>query len=129
MAEMINASGEVNGLKFELLVQDTGTDTLAALSLAQKFLEEGIVAIGTIPFSDTMIPLAQLAAEYGGTVLQAQSTQVEMHLGIVDNFIPNVSPDPFTAAAAAEFALSEDVRNVVLFVSDDGGSWSARTPL
>ena len=129
MAEMINASGGVNGMKFELLVQDTGTDTQTALSLAQKFLEEGVVAIGTIPFSDTMIPLAQLASEYGVTVLQAQSTQVEMHLGIVDNFISNVSPDPFTAAAAAEFALSEGVRNVVLFVSDDGGSWSARTPL
>ena len=129
MAEMINASGGVNGMMFELLVQDTGTDTQTALSLAQKFLEEGVVAIGTIPFSDTMIPLAQLAAEYGVTVLQAQSTQVEMHSGIVDNFISNVSPDPYTAAAAAEFALSKGVRNVVLFVSDDGGSWSAKTPI
>ena len=49
-----------------------------------------------------MIPVAQIAAGYGVTILQAQSTQVEMHTGIVDNFISNVSPDPFTAAAAAE---------------------------
>ena len=82
----------------------------------------------TIPFSDTMI-VAQIAAGYGVTILQAQSTQVEMHTGIVDNFISNVSPDPFTAAAAAEYALSEGVKNVVLLTSDDGGSWSAKTPL
>ena len=129
MAEMINRDGGVNGMMFELLVQDTGTDTQTAISLAQKFLEEGVIAIGTIPFSDTMIPVAQLAAEYDVTVLQAQSTQVEMHAGIVDNFISNVSPDPFTAAAGAEFSLANGVRNVVLLTSDDGGSWSAKTPL
>ena len=129
MAEIINNKGGVNGKKFELLVQDTGTDTQTAISLTEKFLDQGVVAIGTIPFSDTMIPVAQIAAGYGVTILQAQSTQVEMHTGIVDNFISNVSPDPFTAAAAAEYALSEGVKNVVLLTSDDGGSWSAKTPL
>lgn len=129
MAEIINKNGGVNGKKFELLVQDTGTDTQTAISLTEKFLEQGVIAIGTIPFSDTMIPVAQIAAGYGVTILQAQSTQVEMHTGIVDNFISNVSPDPFTAAAAAEYALSEGVKNVVLLTSDDGGSWSAKTPL
>ena len=129
MAEIINNKGGVNGKKFELLVQDTGTDTQTAISLTEKFLDQGVVAIGTIPFSDTMIPVAQIAAGYGVTILQAQSTQVEMHTGIVDNFISNGSPDPFTAAAAAEYALSEGVKNVVLLTSDDGGSWSAKTPL
>ena len=90
MAEMINADGGVNGMKIEVLTQDSGADTQTAISLAQKFLDEGAVMLGTIPFSDTMIPVAQIAAEYGATVIQAQSTQVEMHSGIVDNFITNV---------------------------------------
>lgn len=129
MAEMINRDGGVDGRRFELLVQDTGSDTQAALSLSQKFLEEGIVALATIPFSDTMIPVAQLADGYGVSIMQGQSTQVEMHAGIVDNFFTYVSPDPYTAAAAADYALAQGVRNVVLLTSDEGGSWSARTPL
>jgi len=129
MAEMINKDGGVNGMMFELMVQDVGTDSQTAISLSEKFLEEGAITISTIPFSDTMIPVAQIAAEYGATVIQAQSTQVEMHAGIVDNFITNVSPDPFTAAAGANFALAQGVKNVVLFTSDEGGSWSARTPV
>lgn len=129
MAEMINKEGGVNGMMFELMVQDVGTDSQTAISLSEKFLEAGAITISTIPFSDTMIPVAQVAAEYGATVIQAQSTQVEMHSGIVDNFITNVSPDPFTATAGANFALAQGVKNVVLFTSDEGGSWSARTPV
>jgi|GEM_PF-440834 len=129
MAEMINRDGGVNGMKFELMVQDTGSDSQTALSLSEKFLEAGAITISTIPFSDTMIPVAQLAESYGATVIQAQSTQVEMHSGVVDNFITNVSPDPFTATAGANFALAQGVKNVVLFTSDEGGSWSARTPV
>jgi len=129
MAEMINRDGGVNGMKFELMVQDTGSDSQTALSLSEKFLEAGAVTISTIPFSDTMIPVAQLADGYGATVIQAQSTQVEMHSGVVENFITNVSPDPFTATAGANFALEQGVKNVVLFTSDEGGSWSARTPV
>lgn len=129
MAEMINAEGGVNGMKIEVLVQDSGADTQTAISLAQKFLDEGAVMIGTIPFSDTMIPVAQVAAPYNVSIFQPQSTQVEMHAGIVDNFFTGVSPDPFTATAAANHALAQGVKNVVLFTSDEGGSWSARTPL
>ena len=128
MAELINRDGGVNGMKFELLIQDTGDDTQAAISLTEKFLGEGIVALGTIPFSDTMIPVAQIAAAQGVTIVQSQSTQVEMHSGVVDNFITNVAPDPYTAAAAANYALSQGVKNVAIFTSDEGGSWSARTP-
>ena len=40
MAEVINKNGGVNGKKFELLVQDTGTDTQTAISLTEKFLEQ-----------------------------------------------------------------------------------------
>lgn len=129
MAEMINRAGGVNGMKFELMIQDSGSDTQAAISSTERFLSEGVVAIGTIPFSDTMIPVAQIAAANGVTVLQSQSTQVEMHSGVVDNFISNVAPDPYTAAAAANFALEMGVKNVVAFTSDEGGSWSARTPI
>ena len=129
MAEMINADGGVNGQKLEVLVQDSGADTQTAISLAQKFLDEGAVMLGTIPFSDTMIPVAQLAASYDVSIFQPQSTQVEMHAGIVDNFFTGVSPDPFTATAAANHALDQGVKNVVLMTSDEGGSWSARTPL
>lgn len=129
MAEMINNDGGVDGKMFEVLVQDVGSDSQAAISISEKFLEQGAITISTIPFSDTMIPVAQLAASYGATVIQAQSTQVEMHAGIVDNFITNVSPDPFTATAGANFALANGVKNVVLFTSDEGGSWSARTPV
>jgi len=128
MAEIINKAGGVDGKKFEVLVQDVGSDSQTAISISEKFLEQGAITISTIPFSDTMIPVAQLASGYGATVIQAQSTQVEMHAGIVDNFITNVSPDPFTATAGANFALANGVKNVVLFTSDEGGSWSARTP-
>lgn len=129
MAEMINADGGVNGMKLEVLVQDSGSDTQTAISLAQKFLDEGAVVLGTIPFSDTMIPVAQVAKSYGVSIFQPQSTQVEMHAGIVDNFFTGVSPDPFTATAAANHALKQGVKNVVLLTSDEGGSWSAKTPL
>lgn len=128
MAEMINREGGVDGKKFELLIQDTGSDTQTAISLTEKFLGEGIVALGTIPFSDTMIPVAQIAGAQGVSVIQSQSTQVEMHSGVVDNFLTNVAPDPYTAAAAANYALSQGVKNVAIFTSDEGGSWSARTP-
>ena len=129
MAEMINAEGGVNGMKIEVLTQDSGADTQTAISLAQKFLDEGAVMLGTIPFSDTMIPVAQVAQGYGVSIFQPQSTQVEMHAGIVNNFFTGVSPDPFTATAAANHALSLGVKNVVLMTSDEGGSWSARTPI
>jgi len=128
MAEMINQDGGVDGRQIELLIQDTGADTQSAISLSEKFLGEGIVALSTIPFSDTMIPVAQIAAQQGVTVVQSQSTQVEMHSGVVDNFITNVAPDPFTATAAANYALSQGVENVAIFTSDEGGSWSASTP-
>ena len=126
MAKMINDDGGVGGRQIELLVQDVGSDSQAAISAVERFLGENPVAIATIPFSDTMIPVAQIAS--GTTILQAQSTQVEMHTGIVDNFLTNVSPDPYTATAAANYALEQGVKNVVLFTSDDGGSWSAATP-
>ncbi|MFL4468491.1 ABC transporter substrate-binding protein [Tateyamaria armeniaca] len=129
MAEMINADGGVDGKMIEILVQDSGADTQTAISLAQKFLDEGAVMLGTIPFSDTMIPVAQIAQGYGVSIFQPQSTQVEMHAGIVDNFFTGVSPDPFTATAAANYALENGVKNVVLLTSDEGGSWSAKTPL
>lgn len=129
MAEMINADGGVDGKMIEILVQDSGADTQTAISLAQKFLDEGAVMLGTIPFSDTMIPAAQIAQGYGVSIFQPQSTQVEMHAGIVDNFFTGVSPDPFTATAAANYALENGVKNVVLLASDEGGSWSAKTPL
>ena len=51
-----------------------------------------------------------------------------MHAGIVNNFFTGVSPDPFTATAAANYALDKGVKNVVLLASDEGGSWS-ETPL
>ncbi|MCH1423655.1 MAG: ABC transporter substrate-binding protein [Burkholderiales bacterium] len=129
MAEMINAKGGVNGMQIEVLTQDSGADKQTAISLAQKFLDEGVVMLGTIPFSDTMIPVAQIAQPYGVSIFQPQSTQVEMHAGIVNNFFTGVSPDPFTATAAANYALEQGVQNVVLMTSDEGGSWSARTPL
>ena len=129
MAEMINAEGGVDGMKIEVLTQDSGADTQTAISLAQKFLDEGVVMLGTIPFSDTMIPVAQIAQDYGVSIFQPQSTQVEMHAGIVNNFFTGVSPDTFTATAAANYALEQGVKNVVLLTSDEGGSWSARTPL
>ena len=128
MAEMINRDGGINGRKFELLIQDTGSDTQSAISLTEKYVSQGAVAISTIPFSDTMIPVAQIAGASGVTVIQSQSTQVEMHSGVVDNFLTNVSPDPYTAAAAANYALKQGVKNVAIFTSDDGGSWSAKTP-
>jgi branched-chain amino acid transport system substrate-binding protein len=128
MAEMINRDGGINGRKLELLIQDTGSDTQSAISLTEKFVNQGAVAISTIPFSDTMIPVAQIAGANGVTVIQSQSTQVEMHSGVVDNFLTNVSPDPYTATAAANYALEQGVKNVAIFTSDDGGSWSAKTP-
>ena len=128
MVKMINNAGGISGKNLELLIQDTGSDTQTAISLTERFLSNDIVALGTIPFSDTMIPVAQIAAANGVTVVQSQSTQVEMHTGLVDNFLTNVALDPFTATAAANYALSQGVKNIAIFTSDEGGSWSARTP-
>ena len=128
MVKMINNAVGIKGKNIELLIQVTGSDTQAAISLTERFLSNGIVALDTIPFSDTMIPVAQIAAANGVTVVQSQSTQVEMHTGLVDNFLTNVAPDPFTATAAANYALSQGVKNIAIFTSDEGGSWSARTP-
>lgn len=129
MAEMINSEGGVDGRRIEVLVQDSASDTQTAVAQAQRLLDEGAVILGTEPFDSTMIPVAQLAAPYGVSIFQPQSTQVEMHVGIVNNFFTGVSPDPFTAAAAANYALEQGVRDVVLFTSDAGGSWSAKTPV
>lgn len=128
MAEMINRDGGVGGRQIELLIQDTGADTQAAISAVERYLGEGLTAISTIPFSDTMIPVAQIAQQQDVSVIQAQSTQVEMHTGVVDNFLSNVSPDPYTATAAANHALEQGVENVVILTSDEGGSWSGSTP-
>ncbi|WP_252737477.1 ABC transporter substrate-binding protein [Citreicella sp. C3M06] len=128
MAEMISTEGGVDGRMFDLLIQDTGAHTQAAITLTERFLGEGMVVLGTIPFSHTMIPLAQIAGTQGVSVIQAQSTQVEMHSGVVDTFLSNVAPDPFTATAAANYALSQGVENVAIFTSDKGGSWSAKVP-
>ena len=128
MVKLINDALGINGEQIELLIQDTGADTQTAISVSKRFLSNGIVALGTIPFSDTMIPVAQIAAANGVTVVQSQSTQVEMHTGLVDNFLSNVAPDPYTANAAANYALSLGVKNIAIFTSDEGGSWSARTP-
>ncbi|MDA8032388.1 MAG: ABC transporter substrate-binding protein, partial [Alphaproteobacteria bacterium] len=129
MAEMINSEGGVDGRQIEVLVQDSASDTETAVAQAQRLLDAGAVILGTEPFDSTMIPVAQLAAPYGVSLFQPQSTQVEMHVGIVNNFFTGVSPDPFTATAAANYALEQGVRDVVLFTSDDGGSWSSRTPV
>lgn len=94
MTEMINRDGGVDGKKIELLIQDTGSDTQTAISLTEKFLGEGVVSIGTIPFSDTMIPVAQIAAANGVSIIQSQSTQVEMHSGVLIISSPMWPPIP-----------------------------------
>ena len=104
MAEMINADGGVGGKKIEVLVQDSGADTQTAISLAQKFLDEGVVMIGTIPFSDTMIPVAQVAAPYGVSIFQPQSTQVEMHRGPANP--TESSPSSGSSFPSATFRIS-----------------------
>ena len=67
-----------------------------------------------------MIPVAQIAQPYGVSIFQPQSTQVEMHAGIVNNFFTGVSPDPFTATAAADYAGTGC--RMLLMTSDEGGS-------
>ena len=52
-----------------------------------------------------------------------------MPAGMVNDLFTRVSHYPFTATAAANYALEQGVKNVVLMTSDEGGSWSTRTPL
>jgi len=110
MAEMINAEGGVNGMKIEVLIQDSGADTQTAISLAQKFLDEGVVMLGTIPFSDTMIPVAQIAQGYGVSIFQPQSTQVEMHAGIVTNFLLGYHQSPLRQLQPLTMRWSKGLR-------------------
>src|SRR5690606_12513003 len=66
MADKLNKAGE--GPKITLMVEYTRSEPQLSVSIAQKFLDQGAQVITGIPFPDSLIPLSQLAANYGATV-------------------------------------------------------------
>ncbi|WP_151719686.1 ABC transporter substrate-binding protein [Gemmobacter serpentinus] len=126
MADTLNKAGQ--GPKVDILVEDTRSEPQLSVSIAQKFLDQGAQVVTGIPFPDSLIPIAQVAAETGATVFSAPNTQVEMQIAGFENFIAGAVPDPVNGAATAEAAYAAGARSVVLFKSADAGSWSDMLP-
>lgn len=126
MADKLNKAGE--GPKITLMVEDTRSEPQLSVSIAQKFLDQGAQVITGIPFPDSLIPLSQLAANYGATVFSTPNTQVEMQVAGFDNFLAGAVPDPVNAAATAEAAYAAGARTAVIVTSADAGSWSEMLP-
>jgi branched-chain amino acid transport system substrate-binding protein len=127
MAEMINKANE--GIKIEIMMEDSRSDPQLTLSLAQKFLDAGAVMVHGTAFPDSLIPMAQMAAGANAFVYSAQITQVEMHESGLTNFVAGAVPDDVGASASASVAYAKGARTAVLLTSDSAGSWSAKTPV
>ena len=127
-AEIMNEQGGVNDVPIELTIQDNKSDPGIALALAQEMLDAGVLAVGATPASDSLIPVAQLAAEYDTITYSGVNTQIEMFEIGLNNFITMAVPDPFNASATAEVAYDLGARRVVLFVSDVYGTWTRNLP-
>ncbi|MFD0387625.1 ABC transporter substrate-binding protein [Tistrella bauzanensis] len=125
MAELVNEAGEY---RIELLVKDSKSEPQLAIALAQQMLDDEVIAISGTPASDSLIPIGQLAAEYGAITFSAMNTQVEMFAAGLDNFVTVAVPDPHNAAATAKVAYDQGARSVVLFVSDVVGTWTRALP-
>ena len=125
MAELVNEAGEY---QIELLVKDSKSEPQLAIALAQQMLDDEVIAVSGTPASDSLIPIGQLAAEYGAITFSAMNTQVEMFAAGLDNFVTVAVPDPHNAAATAKGAYDQGARSVVLFVSDVVGTWTRALP-
>lgn len=125
-AARLNAAGI--GPKVTLLVEDSRSDPPLSVTLAQKFLDEGVQVVTGIPFPDSLIPIAQAAEPYGAIVFSAPNTQVEMQVTGLTNFVAGAVPDPVNGAATAEAVYQAGARNALLLVSADNGSWSEKLP-
>lgn len=126
ITDRLNAAGE--GPHIDLMVEDTRSDPQVSITIGQKFLDAGAQVITGLPFSDSLIPLSQLAKPYDVTVFSPQSTQVEMQTIGFDNFIAGAVPDPVNAAATAAAAYAAGARSVLLMTSADAGTWSEMLP-
>lgn len=125
MAELVNEAGEY---KIELDVKDSKSEPQLAIALAQQMLDSKAVAVSGTPASDSLIPIAQLAADYGAITFSAMNTQVEMFATGLENFVTTAVPDPFNASATAKVAYDHGARTAVLFVSDAAGTWTRALP-
>ena len=129
MADMINKAAGPNDITVELMMEDSRSDPQLTLSLAQKYLDAGAVIVHGTPFPDSLIPMAKMGESFNAMVYSPQITQVEMHeIGLV-NFIAGVSPDDVAASAMASAVYGKGARTAVIMTSEDGGSWSAGTPV
>lgn len=129
MAEIINEEGGVLGKKFEIVLRDSRSDPQLAVTLGQEYLDEGVIALTGTPASDSLIPLTQLAMEYGVTVFSGINTQVEMfQIGEGSTFLTASVPDPYNAAAAAEVAYAKGGRTALLLQSKDYATWTEMLP-
>jgi branched-chain amino acid transport system substrate-binding protein len=129
MAEILNEQGGALGKKFEIVIRDSRSDPQLAVTLGQEFLDEGVIALTGTPASDSLIPLTQLAMEYGVTVFSAVNTQVEMfQIGDDSTFMTASVPDPYNAAAAAEVAYAKGGRTALLLLSKDYATWTEMLP-
>jgi branched-chain amino acid transport system substrate-binding protein len=127
MADKINKADE--GIKVEIMMEDSRSDPQLTLSLAQKFLDAGAVMVHGTAFPDSLIPMAQMAAGANAFVYSAQITQVEMHESGLTHFVAGAVPDDVGASASASVAYAKGARTAALLTSDSAGSWSAGTPV
>lgn len=126
--EQLNDEGGIDGHEIELVVRDMKSDPAVAATVGQELLDAGAQVIFGPPTDDTLIPIAQLAAQRDVPVLSVGSTQPQYPLAVPENGYLVPYGDNASAAAAAEYALSQGHHTAYLLKSPDIGSYSQETP-
>lgn len=115
--DAINAAGGVGGLPVGYVVKDIQGDPAATQRAAQELLDEGVNAIIGPPFANTGAPLLD-AVDGQAPIIYMASTDVSLADPSRGAFLASFS-DPVQAAAAAEYALANDLTTAVTFSSSD----------
>jgi len=129
MANMINKKAGPNDITVDLTIEDSRTDPQLASSIVQKYLDAGAVMVHGICWPDSLIPVSKMAEPYNAFVFSAQTTEVDMHDMKLQNFVELPAPDDVAASAMASTTYDKGARTAVIFTSEDGGSWTAKTPV
>jgi branched-chain amino acid transport system substrate-binding protein len=113
--EEANAQGGINGMKIELLVEDTGGDPAQGKSATERLIGEKRVlcVLGEVA-SGVTAPSAQVCHERGIPLISIGSTRVDItHIG--SNVFRVCYTDDFQGAMMAKFAYEDlGLRNVAI---------------
>ena len=115
--DIINEAGGVGGLPVEYVVKDIQGDPAATQRAAQELLDEGVNAIIGPPFANTGTPLLD-TVDGQAPIIYMASTDVQLANPARGAFLASFS-DPVQSAAAAEFAIAQELTTAVTFSSAD----------